>query len=148
MKRKCFLAASLILAFLFLVAASCPQTMKDWSPKQKAIYANGLYVKQWDAYVNKIAFAANVDPVTYMTMVMSDDPGMQAQAREIAKNANLTEEQRKVLRAQKKALLGMEKALDLYEAAIEGGSVPSEALEKELLSLSNQLENWLLTQNW
>ena len=146
MKRKAFVLAALLVAFFLLTAASCPTSMKDWPPKKKSMYANGLYIKQWDAYVNKIAYAANMDPLKYMEMVMN--PAMKAQAAEIAKSANLTEDERKVLRAQKTALLSMEVALDLYDAAIMSGTMPSPALEKRLAALSYQLENWLLKQNW
>lgn len=148
MRRKVFVVAALAVCLFMLTAASCPTTMKDWPPKKKAIWANGLYIKQWDSYNTTIATAAGVDPIVYMDMVSSDDPTMRAQAEEITKNANLTEEQRKVLRVQKKALKSMEAALDLYEIAITTGQQPSPALEARLLGLSNQLEAWLLAQDW
>lgn len=149
-RRVAIALLALVMAFSLMLVGGCAttQVMKDWNPKQKAIYANGLYVKQWDAYVNKIAIAANVDPLAYMEMVMSEDPGIKAEAARIAKEANLTEEQRKVLRVQKKALISMEAALDLYELAIAEGRFPSPALEARMLSLSNQLESWLLAQDW
>lgn len=153
MKRKKILLVVLMVLLAFSLA-SCAMfsniptkdEMAAWSPKKKAIYANGLYVKEWDSYVNKIAFAANTDPLVYMQMVASDDPAMHAQAAEIAKNANLTEAERNTLRAKKAALTEMETALDLYETVVDGGGVPSPALEGQLLRLIDRLEKWALAQ--
>lgn len=148
MKRNRLLMVAVLL--MFMLSGCGTKYMKEWNPKQRAIYAEGLYIKQWDAHNNKIAYAAGVDPDLLAEMVISEDPIVKQQVADIGEiaKANLTEAERKVLRTQKKVLVQTEHALDLYEIAIETGKQPSPALEKQIINLSNQLETWLLEQPW
>ena len=85
------------------------KSIVDMTPKEKATLFNKLYVAQYDDYIQMVAVNS------------------------------LSEEQKQILRAKKKALVEVQPLLLQYSNYVAMGLKPTPALEAEILKLLNAL---------
>ena len=112
--KKTKLILLLIVTVFFLTGClaeilSNVKSIVDMTPKEKATLFNNLYVAQYDDYMQMVTGGV------------------------------LSEEQKKVLRAKKKALVKVRPLLLQYSNYVAMGLKPTPALEAEILKLLNEL---------
>jgi hypothetical protein len=104
----------LLLAFALVVSCASLQKAKEqpydtWSPKKKLTNAINTYSREYDKYM-----AAMIRP-------------------------NLTEGQRAYLRGKRKALVGLDKTIELLIPIVDSGGMITPVLESQLLDFLTQL---------
>ena len=102
----------LVVLILVLVAGCASLGVKPWmerTPQEKASYFMSIYNKQFTDTMN------------------------------MAKNPNITEEQRKVVRVKKDLLTKLWLAIGTYDSIIIRGEIPSLLDEQKILDYINQL---------
>ncbi len=113
MKRRVSLALMVLVAFALVSCASFQMAKENpydtWSPKKKLTNAVNTYATEYDKYM-----AAVIRP-------------------------DLTEGQKMYLKNKRKALVGLDKTIELLIPVVAGGGVISPELEYQLLDWLTQL---------
>lgn len=133
--------ATFFLVVMFLVGCIPFMSGIDtWSPKKKAVYAMGLYIKHYDWYVTKLAFATGKTPDEF-AVLMDENP---AEAQRLADGANLTEAERIPMRQLKKILTNAWPIIEGYNLIVDAGQDPSPEMEAQLLNYIDAIESMAL----
>jgi disulfide oxidoreductase YuzD len=114
MKKYRYVACLLIFIFLFSCAGLIPVPIQEMTPKQRAAYFMGIYNRQDKDYKTKAAMP------------------------------NLTEDQKKILREKRTALIKVYPLIQAYDIYVTEGNIPNKDIEREIMDLLSVLEQMVI----
>ncbi len=101
----------ILLVLIFAVGCAGLQIRdKKMTPMETATWANGIYIAQYDSYMEKAAWVEN-----------------------------LTNEEKVLLRKKKSVLMELQPILKMYSEYVSTGRVPSRELENKIIHLIERL---------
>ena len=114
MKKYRYVACLLIFIFLFACAGLIPVPIQEMTPKQRAVYFMNIYNRQYEDYKTKAAMP------------------------------DLTEDQKKILRERRAALIKVYSLIQAYDIYAAGGNTPNIEQEQQIMNLLSYLENLMI----